>query len=422
MARAKKPTSTADLPAGISLTQAGTYRVRWRDAGGTADGKTFKRLIDAETHLAAVRTDLRRGVYVDPGAARITVARFADEWLAGARNLAPGGREAYRRDLDQYILPELGGLPLSNLSAKRIDAFLSEELEAGKAPSSVLRYYRTIHRMCEIAVRKGRLQANPCVTVEAPRVPPSEMRFLSVDQVLALANAIGPQAGDRNRRGHEAADEAAARQYRAWVLVAAFGGPRWSETVGLRRANVDRATVRIVEQLVRRADGQWHREPPKSAAGRRTVTLPAVAARAVALHLRDLDDDPDTLVFPNRNGGPASGSNFRSNVFKPALARAGLDHDVRIHDLRHTAVALAIKAGAHPKAIQARMGHASIAVTLDRYGHLFPEMDGEIASAIDGLVAEVNRPARRIPVRSKAPVPAKRGRGRAVARRRSVAV
>src|SRR5690349_13081776 len=121
MPRAKKPTSTADLPDGISLTAAGTYRVRWRDASNTAQGKTFKRLLDAENHLAAVRTDLNRGVYVDPKAGRITVANFAkDEWLANARNLAPGGRETYQRDLDEYILPELGGVPLLNLTGRRI--------------------------------------------------------------------------------------------------------------------------------------------------------------------------------------------------------------------------------------------------------------------------------------------------------------
>jgi integrase len=93
---------------------------------------------------------------------------------------------------------------------------------------------------------------------------------------------------------------------------------------------------------------------------------------------------PDGLVFPNqhdRHMGPS----FSANVFKPALRHAGLDEKTRIHDLRHTAVALAVKAGAHPKAIQARMGHASIQVTLDRYGHLFPEMDEQLAAGLDAL-------------------------------------
>lgn len=78
-------------------------------------------------------------------------------------------------------------------------------------------------------------------------------------------------------------------------------------------------------------------------------------------------------MFPNQAGNPLIASNFHSNHFKPALASAGLK--CRFHDPRHTSVALAIAEAAHPKAIQTRMGHSSINVTLDRYGHLFPELD-----------------------------------------------
>jgi len=74
-------------------------------------------------------------------------------------------------------------------------------------------------------------------------------------------------------------------------------------------------------------------------------------------------------------------SSFWNNHFRPALAKA--DVQCRVHDLRHTSVAPAIAAGAHPKAIQSRMGHSSINVTLDRYGHLFPELDESIATAFD---------------------------------------
>lgn len=72
-------------------------------------------------------------------------------------------------------------------------------------------------------------------------------------------------------------------------------------------------------------------------------------------------------------------SSFNSNYWTPAKRAAGLE-GVRFHDLGHTAVALAIAQGAHPKAIQMRMGHSSVQVTLDRYGHLFPELNGQIAS------------------------------------------
>ena len=86
-------------------------------------------------------------------------------------------------------------------------------------------------------------------------------------------------------------------------------------------------------------------------------------------------------MFTTAAGTPISHSSFQTHHFKPALKAAGVE--ARFHDLRHTSVALAIAAGAHPKAIQMRMGHSSITVTLDRYGHLFPELDEAIADAFN---------------------------------------
>ena len=83
-------------------------------------------------------------------------------------------------------------------------------------------------------------------------------------------------------------------------------------------------------------------------------------------------------MFPNGAGNPLTAPSFWTNHFTPARTASGVR--CRFHDLRHTSVALAIAQGAHPKAIQARMGHSSISVTLDRYGHLFPELDEAIAT------------------------------------------
>jgi integrase len=83
-------------------------------------------------------------------------------------------------------------------------------------------------------------------------------------------------------------------------------------------------------------------------------------------------------------------------MFKPALTKAGLSRSVRFHDLRHTCAALCIALGAHPKAIQERLGHSSITVTLDRYGHLFPKLDEALTDRLDELHSDaVNQPATR---------------------------
>jgi integrase len=88
------------------------------------------------------------------------------------------------------------------------------------------------------------------------------------------------------------------------------------------------------------------------------------------------------LVFPTPAGEPMRRSNFARRVWAPATQAAGVD-GLRFHDLRHTAVALAIQQGAHPKAIQERLGHSSVTVTLDRYGHLYEGLDGDLADGLD---------------------------------------
>lgn len=121
-------------------------------------------------------------------------------------NLSAGTLTTYRQALG-YILPVLGDHQLRQLTPARIDAFLADELER-LAPSTVHRHYRTIRRLCQVAVLKGELQTNPCDAVTPPRIPDREMRFLTVNEVERLAASI-------------------TERYRAWVLVAAYAGLRW---------------------------------------------------------------------------------------------------------------------------------------------------------------------------------------------------
>jgi integrase len=337
----------------VHKTAQGTYRARTRDAAGRPTAKTFKLKADA-TNWERDQLQLRtQGVTTSKS--RITVTEWADIWLAGARNLAPGTLKTYRRDLDRYILPELGNHPLNKITADHIDAYLTG-ITNDFAPSTVHRHYRTLHRMFAIAVERHRMPINVCTPVKPPKIIRTEMRFLTATQVEALADAIG----DR---------------YRLWVLVAGFGALRWGELQALHPRNVDGARIKVVEQM--------NGASLKTLASTRTITLPASVAVELADHMAKYSTDQ--FVFANRNGKPYSHSSFTGNVFKPALTRAGLDRNTRIHDLRHTAIALAIATGAHPKVIQQWAGHSSFGVTMDRYGHLFPGTDDTLATALDVL-------------------------------------
>jgi integrase len=129
----------------------------------------------------------------------------------------------------------------------------------------------------------------------------------------------------------------------------------------------------------------------------RTVRLPRFLREELAVYLAGRLQDPDGFVFTAAKGGPLRHNNFYQRVFCPALARAGLPAQVRFHDLRHTCAALLIAQGAHPKAIQAHLGHSSIQVTMDRYGHLFPDALEQLADRLDAAWAA----ARTDPARTK---------------------
>ncbi len=117
---------------------------------------------------------------------------------------------------------------------------------------------------------------------------------------------------------------------------------------------------------------------------RRTVVIPRFLRDLLAEHLAgQAGDGRDSFVFSGRAGGLLRNSNFRQRVWQPAVRALGLPSDLRIHDLRHTCAALLIAQGAHPKAIQAQLGHSSIQVTLDLYGHLFPDDMDRLASQLD---------------------------------------
>jgi integrase len=346
----------------IQRTQQGTFRARIRDNQGKQISATFKLKADAlvwERQQLALRD---QNALARTHGTRDTVAQWANNWVALSRNLSQSTRDTYQRDLDRYILPRIGSYRLGDLTSDDIDVMLTELLESGLAPSSVHRHYRTIRRMLEVAVERGKLPTNPARVVNPPRIPHREMRFLTIEQLELLADTIS----DR---------------YRSWVLVAGYGGLRWGEMLALRPSDIVNGVLDVNAQLIYQG-GRYQRMPTKTKAGRRKVQLPPSVTEELDYHVSRYAGE---TVFVNQNGQPINRASFTGNVFKRTLVKAGLDRELRIHDLRHTSVAICIQSGAHPKVIQRRMGHASIAVTLDTYGHLMPEMDSSLADDLEAM-------------------------------------
>jgi integrase len=136
-------------------------------------------------------------------------------------------------------------------------------------------------------------------------------------------------------------------------------------------------------------NGNFSYGEPKSRNSRRLVSLPPTLVDLLSGHLTQRPFAPEDLLFTSPTGEPLSRSNFYSRVWKPTTRAAGLIPAPRFHDLRHTHVALLIAANVPIKAIQLRLGHASIVMTMDRYGHLMETVD---ESLLDALELQLARP------------------------------
>jgi integrase len=234
------------------------------------------------------------------------------------------------------------------------------------AALSVTQAYRTLSRVLEAAVRDELLARNPMAKIDPPAVEEQSMRFLTHEEVAHLADVID----DR---------------YRALVLIAAYCGLRAGELFALRWSSVDldRRHLRVVEQ-VQHIDAGPIVSSPKTAAGRRQVPLPSLVADDLASRRALAGDAGRGLVFAAPEGGYLRDSNFRRRVWVLAVDAAGLA-PLRLHDLRHTCASLAIAAGADIKVLQRMLGHASAALTLDRYGHLLPGQAEGVATRLDEM-------------------------------------
>jgi integrase len=230
----------------------------------------------------------------------------------------------------------------------------------GLSASRTRQSYHLLTSMLDDAVRAGKLARNPAAGVDLPRLPTSEQRCLTHEQVAALATAVGNDS--------------------LIVLLLSYCGLRWGELAALRGRNVDlpRGRLSVVEAVVD-VNGQMTFGLPKSHA-HRDVPLPAFLRKPMALRLAG--QTPDALVFPSRAGTPLRVQSFRRRGFDQAAVAVGLD-GLTPHELRHTAASLAIASGANVLGVQHMLGHASAAMTLDHYGHLLGDELDQVAARMD---------------------------------------
>ncbi|MEY2454350.1 MAG: hypothetical protein QOD92_3924 [Acidimicrobiaceae bacterium] len=376
----------------IRLLPSGRYQARYPDRTGRyrSAPNTFATKTAAAKYLSTMEGQLNRGEWIDPAAGKICFEDWAQRWWQTTTGLRPSTRARDASYLNSLILPEFGDVALADIDHLAVTSWVAE-LGTTKSAATVVKAAQILAKALQSAVHSELLRSNPCDRVSLPRVERSEMRFLTPGQVLDLAAAVDPR-------------------YRAAVFVAAYGGLRAGELFALRRSRVDllrgQLDISKTDSNLVEVRGTLHFNRPKTKASQRVVPIPKVVIRELERHLDQLDSvEPNALLFPNSASGPVRLNLWRRRIWIPAAVKAGLgtvtkidkkrEHyeGLRIHDLRHTAVALWIEAGAPPNEIAARAGHTSVVTVLDRYGHLLPGADDRVTTALD-RIADDARPTR----------------------------
>jgi len=384
-------------------TAKGDAREAWiasyTDAGGVRRLKTFARKKEADAFAATAHVEVRAGVHVADSAS-VTVKAAADMWLtsAEAAGLERSTVAQYTQHVNLHIAPYIGGTKLSALTIPLIRAFEDRLREEGRSPAMARKVLVSLGTLIADAQERGLAARNPIRDLRVRRG--GKERRAERRQKGKLKVGVDIPRPDEIK----AIVGALEGRWRPVLLTAIFTGLRASELRGLRWSDVDLAKREVrVEQ---RADRFNAIGAPKSESGARTVPLPPLVANALKEWKLACPKGELDLVFPNRGGGVESHRAIRGRGLIPSQIRAGvtvviagqLDKDRKpimaakytgLHSLRHFYASWCINRpadgglGLPLKVVQERMGHASVVMTSDVYGHLFPNGDDgeEMAAA-----------------------------------------
>ncbi len=365
---------------GITRRKDGLYMARYtlQTAAGAKRkavyGKTRK---EAAEKLTKALADRDMGLVFE-GENR-TLAAFLDGWLEGTvkGSVKTTTYESYERVIRCHIKPELGGRKLKTLAPDHVQALYQRKLDSGLAPGTVRLVHSVLSRALDQAVKWGTVPRNVCKATTPPKPDSEEIKPLDAEQSRQILKAAGED------------------RLEVLYVLAVTAGLRSGELLGLRWQDLDlENTVLRVRRTKSTAKGGPVFTTPKNGKGR-SIKLTRQAVEALKTHKTTQNAErlkagnlwqDHGLVFCTHGGKPLDSHNVARTSFKPLLKRAGLP-DIRFHDLRHTCATLLLSRGHHPKLVQELLGHASVALTLDRYSHVLPGMGDQTAAAMEAALS-----------------------------------
>jgi len=328
-------------------------------------GGTFELRKDADAALAQIKVDKGSGKHVAPSRS-ITVEKAAQLWLEEAHDLERSTVKVYADVVAYHIVPMIGQAKLANITTAKVKEFQNSLREGGRSQYTIKRATQFLGSIIDEAVERGLHSHNVVRSISRKRKSgnPRQKAKLEVGKDIPLPQDI-----------KEIIAGATEPRWRALLILLSFTGIRISEVRGLRWKNVDLGKAEL--HVRERADRFCEIGPPKTANSRRTVPLlPFVLNTLKEWRLQCPKFESD-LVFPSPSGKPY---HLQSCVRQGLIAAQGSSVKYTgIHCLRHFYASFCINReedgglGLPPKTVQDRLGHSTLAMTMDRYGHLFPQ-------------------------------------------------
>ena len=331
--------------------------------------------------MAEIERAIESGTYI----AKLHIPAFAEvagDWLKYKKPIARGNTVAsYEGHLNNHLKPFFGNMPINRINFDAIEKYMDTARKKGRLAGSehikkktmseatLKKIMVTLGQVLKYATRKRYIEFNPVREIEKPKAKGrGRIDFLKPHEIRALL------------------DNAEGAEYRMLFLMAVMTGMRQGELLGLMWTDIDWVNNQV---CVRRSYNSYSFYEPKSEKSYRRIDLsPMVVSELKKWKLQCPASELD-LVFPNEAGNPLDHNNMMERKFEPALRRAKL-RKIRFHDLRHTYASLLIDQCEQPKYIQAQMGHASISITMDVYGHLMKDVNSEAPLKLEKAVFEKN--------------------------------
>jgi integrase len=343
----------------------------------------------AEQEMSKLLTQLDSGTYVKPN--KLTVGIFLEQWLRdyAKTNTAPRTFERYAEIIRLHLIPNLGSISLANLKPAHIQAYYSIELTTGRlngkgglSQQTVKHHHRVLSEALHHALKWGLVVRNVCDAVDPPKPEKREMHTIQAEDTVRLLD----EAKNLEKTGGV--------PYYTIFYMALHTGMRRGEILALRWNDIDldMATISVNRSLQILDNRTIIIREPKTQKSKRTIAM----TPSLVLNLREFKINmsalkllegksisQDDLIFSHIDG-TAYNPDTVTCAFNKIAKRAGFK--LRRHDLRHTHATLMLKSGIHPKIVSERLGHSTVAFTLDTYSHVVPGLQEAAAKKFDDMI------------------------------------